>query len=62
MVKKIENSTGKLVRLQRDLKRHQESLINSPISDEMLKTSHDFKAMQKIKGEIEVLLETASFS
>ena len=59
---KIEHSTSKLLRLQRDLKRHQEALINSPISDETLKESHDFKSMQKIKNEIEVLLETASFS
>ena len=58
---KIENSTSKLLRLRRDLKRHQETLINAPIGDEMLKDSYNFESMRKIKKEIEVLFETASF-
>ena len=58
---KIENSTSKLIRLQRDLKRHQETLINSPISDGMLKDSYNFESIRKIKNEIKVLFETSSF-
>ena len=58
---KIENSTSKLVRLQNDLKRHQETLINSPISDEMLKDSYNLESIRKIKNEIKELFETASF-
>lgn len=58
---KIENSTSKLIRLQRDLKRHQEVLINTPISDSMLKDSYNFESMRKIKNEMEKLFETASF-
>ena len=58
---KIENSTSKLIRLQRDLKRHQEALINSPISDEMLKDSYNLESIRKIKSEMKELFETASF-
>lgn len=58
---KIENSTSKLIRLQNDLKRHKETLINSPISDSMLKDSYNFESIRKIKNEIKELFETASF-
>ena len=58
---KIENSTSKLIRLQRDLKRHQRELINTPIGDEMLKDSYNFESMRKIKNEMKVLFETSSF-
>ena len=60
-MKKIENSTSKLLRLQKDLKRHKESLINTPIGDSMLKDSYNFESIRKIKNEMEVLFETASF-
>ena len=58
---KIENSTSKLIRLRRDLMRHQESLNNSLISDSMLKDSYNLESIRKIKSEMEVLFETASF-
>ena len=58
---KIENSTSKLIRLQRDLKSHQRELNNSLISDGMLKESYNFESIRKIKNEIKVLFETSSF-
>lgn len=58
---KIENPTSKLIRLQKDLKRHQETLINSPISDEMLKDSYNLESIRKIKNEMKKLFETSNF-
>ena len=58
---KIENSTSKLVTLQRDIKRHREMLINTPIGDETLKDSYFFESIRKIKNEMKILIETADF-